>query len=85
MIHCLYLYCNKDKVIIPAYLNHIEDCFESIKVVQVDLGYVLREEKPELVAKHLNDFLLPFDPAACGRIEHQVVFLTHILRKSRSA
>lgn len=54
----LYLYGNKDTVIIPAYLNHIEDCFENMKVIQLDLGHFLQEEKPDLVGKHLNDFLL---------------------------
>lgn len=53
-----YLYGNKDVVIIPAYLNHIEDCFENIQVVQLDLGHFLQEENPDLVAEHLNNFLL---------------------------
>lgn len=53
----LYVYGNKDKVIIPEYLNHIEDCFRQVRVEQVEAGHFLQEEQPKLVADHLNDFL----------------------------
>lgn len=60
--HCwpmpsMYIYGNKDRVIIPEYLNHIEECFESLRVEQVEAGHFLQEEQPAAVAGYLNDFL----------------------------
>jgi pimeloyl-ACP methyl ester carboxylesterase len=53
----LYIYGNKDVVIIPEYLNHIEDCFREIRVEQIEAGHFLQEEQPELVARNMNEFL----------------------------
>ena len=55
----LYIYGNRDHVILPEYLNHIEDCFESISVREVEAGHFLQEEQPEAVAEYLNGFLAP--------------------------
>lgn len=57
----LYIYGNRDVVIIPEYLNHIEDCFEDIKVVEVEAEHFLQEEQPEAVATILNDFFAKKD------------------------
>ncbi|WP_148864674.1 alpha/beta fold hydrolase [Marinobacter fonticola] len=54
----LYIYGNRDQVIIPEYLNHIEECFASLRVEQVDAAHFLQEEKPDDVARHMNPFFL---------------------------
>lgn len=54
----LYIYGNQDKVVIPAFLKHIEDCFESILLKQTDAaGHFIMEEQPLFVAQCLNEFL----------------------------
>jgi haloacetate dehalogenase len=52
----LYIYGNEDSVIIPEYLNHIEDCFDSIKVENIKAGHFVQEEKPREVALLMNNF-----------------------------
>jgi pimeloyl-ACP methyl ester carboxylesterase len=54
----LYIYGNADRVILPEYLNHIEDCFDEIKVVQVNAEHFVQEEEAEVVACLLNNFLI---------------------------
>jgi len=53
----LYIYGNEDKVIIPANIMHLEDCFDSIKVEQIKAAHFLQEEKPREVAELMNNFL----------------------------
>lgn len=52
----LYIYGNEDVVIIPENLNHLEDCFDSIRVEQVEAAHFLHEEKPHEVAEIMNAF-----------------------------
>ncbi len=54
----LYIYGNKDPVIIPETLNHIETCFRQIQVEQIEAGHFVQEEQPERVAACLGAFLL---------------------------
>jgi haloacetate dehalogenase len=54
----LYIHGSGDRVIIPAYLNHIEDCFGTIAVFSIEAGHFVQEEKPREVAALLNDFLV---------------------------
>jgi len=52
----LYIYGNEDTVIIPANITYLEDCFDSIQVVQVQASHFLQEEKPKEVADAMNAF-----------------------------
>lgn len=53
----LYIHGSLDTVIIPENLNHIEECFESIRVESIPAGHFVQEEKPREVAALLNQFL----------------------------
>lgn len=53
----LYIYGNEDKVIVPENINHLEDCFDSIKVEQIKAAHFVQEEKPQEVALLMNQFL----------------------------
>ena len=54
----LYIYGNGDRVVIPEYLNHIEVCFDSVKVVQIEAEHFVQEQEAPKVAALLNDFLV---------------------------
>ena len=56
----LYIYGSRDPVIIPDYLNHIEDCFASIRTESLDAGHFVQEEKAGEVAEIMNGFLLEY-------------------------
>ncbi len=52
----LYIHGDQDSVIIPEFLNHIEDGFDSIRVEPITAAHFLQEEKPYEVALLMNDF-----------------------------
>lgn len=53
----LYIYGNKDPVIIPEYLNHADDGFENLQIREIEAGHFVQEEQPETVARYLSEFL----------------------------
>lgn len=53
----LYVYGNRDPVIIPEYLQGIEDAFEQLELKQLDAGHFVQEEAPAEVAALLGEFL----------------------------
>jgi len=52
----LYIHGSDDPVIIPEFMNHIEDGFDSIQVESLKAGHFVQEEKPKEVAALMNDF-----------------------------
>lgn len=53
----LYVYGEKDPVIVPEYLEHAEDCFRSLDMQRIDAGHFVQEEYPGKVAGVLDHFL----------------------------
>lgn len=52
----LYIYGKEEITIVPENLNHLEDCFDSIQVEQLQAGHFVQEEKPRDVAVLMNRF-----------------------------
>jgi pimeloyl-ACP methyl ester carboxylesterase len=52
----LYIYGNLDPVIIPEYLNNIENGFESVKVESLRASHFVQDERPREVALLMNEF-----------------------------
>jgi haloacetate dehalogenase len=53
----LFIYGNKDSVVIPANINYLSNCFDSITVQQIAAAHFVVDEKPQEVATLLNNFL----------------------------
>lgn len=54
----LYIYGNLDTVIIPEYLVGIENCFDSVRIEQIEASHFVQEEKPAEVAQLMNAFFM---------------------------
>ena len=54
----LYILGNKDVVVIPEFITHIEECFNTIEVKEIEAGHFVQEEAPEKVGIWIKDFLL---------------------------
>jgi haloacetate dehalogenase len=52
----LYIYGKEEITIVPENLNHLEDCFDSIRVEKLQAGHFIQEEKAQDVALLLNEF-----------------------------
>lgn len=53
----LYVYGNRDPVIIAEHLQGFDDCFEQVEVRQFDVPHFVQEAAPEAVAACLTEFL----------------------------
>ncbi len=53
----LFIYGEEEIVIVRENLNHLEDCFDSIKIETLKAGHFVQEEMPREVAALMNDFL----------------------------
>ncbi len=54
----LYIYGKEEVTIVPENLNHLEDCFDAIRIEKLQAGHFVQEEKAQEVAALLNDFLI---------------------------
>lgn len=53
----LYIYGNKDPVILPEYTHHLDDVFDDIRLEELTAAHFVQEEKPAEVAALIRDFL----------------------------
>lgn len=54
----LFIYGEEEIVIVKENLNHLEDCFDSIRIETLKAGHFVQEEKPREVAALMNHFLV---------------------------
>ncbi|MEM7656175.1 MAG: alpha/beta hydrolase [Bacteroidota bacterium] len=49
-----YLYGNQDRIIIPEFLQHAEECFDEFHLHEIGTGHFVMEEQPAEVARFLE-------------------------------
>lgn len=53
----LYIYGNKDPVILPEFTRHLDDVFDDIRLEELEAAHFVQEEKPAEVAALIRDFI----------------------------
>lgn len=48
-----YIYGNRDVVITPDHLEGLDDCFESLEIVQTEAGHFVQDEQPAWFAQQV--------------------------------
>ncbi len=56
-ISTLFIYGKRDIVIIPAYLQFADECFEAFRIAEFDAGHFVQDELPQEVGMEINPFL----------------------------